>query len=198
MIVASMKTAIAIPTPMLLIVITSARAKAAKTADHHQRRPGDHRRRSSPGPPPPRRCCRRSAGRPPGFATGADLVVHRQAEQHAEHDDRVAGDRVAERIEREHVRQVAFLEDPDERSERRADRQQRHQDGLDRQDERTEQQEQDHPAREQRDPDAERRTLCLRDEEVVAERGRPANLGRDAVAGIESARTTGIIAFASG
>ena len=45
---------------------------------------------------------------------------------------------------------------------------------------RPEQQEQDQAAGEQRQPDGVRRALGLRDEEVVADRGAAADLGRDA------------------
>ena len=147
MIVASTATAMAMPTPMLLIVMTSASANAAKTVTMIRAAPvmtpavldealGD-RRRVVAGPPirllDPRE--------------QQDLVVHRQPEDHAEHDDRVAGDGVAERLEVEQVREVALLEDPDEGPEAGGDREQGHDHGLDRDDDRAEQQEQDQRAR---------------------------------------------------
>jgi hypothetical protein len=62
-----------------------------------------------------------------------DLVVHRQAEDDAEHQDRDDGDGEARRREAQHAREVAVLEDPDERTEAGGQRQQRHHDRLDRQ-----------------------------------------------------------------
>ncbi len=66
------------------------------------------------------------------------LVVHRQAEDHAEHQDRDDRDREAGRREAEHARQVAVLEDPDERPEAGGQRQQGHDHCLDRQHHRSE------------------------------------------------------------
>ena len=121
MIVASTRTAIAIPTPMVLIVMTSARANAANTVDHDQRGAGDDPGRASQALGHRGRVV---AGPPVGLLDPReqqDLVVHREAEDHAEHDDRDAGDGVAERLEIEDVGEVALLEDPDEGPEARAD-----------------------------------------------------------------------------
>ena len=71
------------------------------------------------------------------------LVVHRQPEQHAEQDHRLGGLDEPQRLEPERPRQVAVLEDPDERPERRDDRERVHHERLDRQDRRAEQDEQD-------------------------------------------------------
>ena len=97
----------------------------------------------------------------------------------------VARDGVADRGEVEDVREVAFLEDPDEGAEARGDRQQGHHDRLRRDDDRAEQQEQDQTTREQGQPDGPRGAR-LGLEEVVAGCGVPPT-GRDAVAGVDRA-----------
>ena len=195
MTVASRRTAIAMPTPMLLIVMMSARAKAAKTDDHDQGRPGDHA-----GRPGQALGHRRGvvAGPPVGLLDPRqeeDLVVHRQPEDHAEHDDRVAGDGVADRREVEDVAEVALLEDPDERPEAGADREQGHDHGLDRDRDRPEEQEEDERAGEEGEPRPRSGIRSrLRLEEVVAGRGLRRRPGSVIPAPAGSARTDGVSA----
>ena len=76
-----------------------------------------------------------------------DLVVHRQPEQDAEQDDRLGRLDVAQRLEPQDRRQVAVLEDPDQRPERGHDRERVHDQRLGRQDDRSKQDEQDEVGR---------------------------------------------------
>ncbi len=142
MTVASSATAIAIPMPSALISTMSANANEAGHEDHDERRGGD-----DPAAP------LHPAGDRLGVVAGPvpdllhprqqeDLVVHRQAEQDAEQDDRLGGLDEAERLEAERRRQVAVLEDPDEGPEAGHDRQRVHDQRLGRQDDRAEQDEQ--------------------------------------------------------
>ena len=71
-----------------------------------------------------------------------DLVVHRQAEQDAEEDDRLGRLHVAQRLEADQRRQVPVLEDPHQRTEAGDDREAVHDQRLERQHHRPQQQEQ--------------------------------------------------------
>jgi hypothetical protein len=56
----------------------------------------------------------------PGFLDARehkDLEIHAEAEEKAEHQDGDQHNRVAERLEREHIREVTLLEDPDKCTE---------------------------------------------------------------------------------
>ena len=72
-----------------------------------------------------------------------DLVVHREAEQDAEEDDRLGRLDEAEGLEAEEGREVALLEDPDQGPEAGADRKGVHDERLGRQDRRAEEDEED-------------------------------------------------------
>ena len=104
MMVASMATAMAMPTPMLLMVMISARANAAKTTTMISAAP-------VMTPAVSRQALGHRRGVVAGPAVGLldarqqqHLVVHGQPEDHREHDDRVARDGVAERREVEQPR----------------------------------------------------------------------------------------------
>ena len=88
-----------------------------------------------------------------------DLVVHRQPEQDAEQDHRQRRFDEAERREAEQRRQVAVLEDPDERAEAGRDRQRVDDERLGRQHHRAQQHEQDEVGRDQ---DEQRRAREVR------------------------------------
>ena len=83
-----------------------------------------------------------------------DLVVHRQPEQDAEQDHRLGRLDEPERLEAERRRQVAVLEDPDQRAEAGHDRQRVHDQRLGRQHDRAQQDEQHEVGR---DDDEQRR-----------------------------------------
>ena len=83
-----------------------------------------------------------------------DLVVHGQAEQDAEQDDRQGRLHEAKWLESEQGRQVAVLEDPDQRPEARRERERVHEQRLGRQDDRAQEHEQHKVGR---DDDEQRR-----------------------------------------
>ena len=120
--------------------------KGREDDDHDERRAGDH-----PGRP------RQALGDRGAVVVRAsvglldarqeqDFVVHRQPEQDAEHDDRIAGYRESGRLEAEHVAQVAVLEDKDYRAVGRPGRKQVEDNRLDCNRQRPEDQQQYHEA----------------------------------------------------
>ena len=115
--VASRATAIAMPIPSALMRTMS--AKANEPRDDH-----DDQRRRGHDPAAPLEAAGDRLGVVAGLVPDLlhprqqeHLVVHRQPEQHAEEDHGLGRLHEAERLESEHRREVAVLEDPDERAE---------------------------------------------------------------------------------
>ena len=90
-----------------------------------------------------------------------DLVVHREPERDAEHQDRREHVDGARRREAEQVREVALLEDPHHRAERRGQRQHVQQQRLERHEEAAGHQEQQHERRERDEPERERQPATM-------------------------------------
>ena len=174
--VASSATASAMPDADALDRDRVGEGERGEDRDHDQRRAGDHAGRPGQAVGDGRRVVTRAPVRLLDARQEQDLVVHRQPDQDREHDDRVARDGVAERLEVQQLVEVALLEDPDQGAEARREREQRHHDGLDRDGERAEQQEQDDRGGEQRRPDGPRDPLRLAQQEVLAERRGAADL----------------------
>ena len=82
-----------------------------------------------------------------------DLVVHREPERDAEHEDRREDVDGARRREAEQVGEVALLEDPDHRAERRGEAEHVEQQRLDRHEQAAGHQEQQHERRERDEPE---------------------------------------------
>ena len=114
--VASSATAIATPRPSALIRTISANANEDATTTTMMAAEVTIRPlRSRPSPPRPV-----VAGPVPGLLHPRQqehLVIHREPEEHAEEDHRLGRLDEAERLEPERRREVAVLEDPDERPE---------------------------------------------------------------------------------
>ena len=152
MIVASISTATARPTPICLMSSVESVAKIANTATITSaalvtvlavvRMP---------------RSTASSVDRPPidellDPADDEHVVVHREAEQHREQEQRQPGDDAAVRVEAEQPLQVALLEDPDEHAVGGADREQVEHDRLERDHDRAER----HQQQQERQPEHER------------------------------------------
>ena len=163
MIVASIRIADGEADADLLGQLVAGEGEGAEDGDHHERR------------------ARHDAGRAPdavghrvvvahaalnGFADAAedeDVVVHREAEQDHEQEQRDPGRDAADRLEVEQLLAVAVLEDQHEHAVGGADRQQVERDRLDRHHDRAERDQQQHEREAEHEAEHDRRP---RDQDV--------------------------------